>query len=139
MNKNNHAHSKTDRGIYRLTAGWASWRWLSGVSAKEKQWFLGTLRGRGGYQSWMVHLARGLQDPNFLLKFENTIDPWDRSRIVGQKISELRISFKTMTGDQRAELARQAEIELKTGLEMMGKDKKTIQDLITLVDPPTSE
>jgi hypothetical protein len=138
MNKNNQAYPKTDGGIYKLTAGWASWRWLSGVSAKEKQWFLGTLRGRGGYQSWMVHLARGLQDPDFLLKFESTIDPWDRSKLVGQKISELCKSFKAMPGDQRVELARQAEIELKTGLEMMGKDKKTIQDLITLVDPPTT-
>jgi len=97
MNEHDRPYSKADRGMYKLTAGWASWRWLSGVSSKEKQWFLGTLRGRGGYQSWMAHLARGLQDPDFLLKFEGT-----------------------------------------SGLELMGKDKKTIQDLITLVDPPTT-
>jgi hypothetical protein len=35
-----------------------------------------------------------------------------------------------------SELARRAEAELKTGLEMMGKDKKTIQELLALVDPP---
>jgi hypothetical protein len=55
---------------------------------------------------------------------------------VGQKISEARKSYIALTDEQRAELARQAEIELRTGLEMMGKDKKTIQELIALVDPP---
>jgi hypothetical protein len=56
---------------------------------------------------------------------------------VGQRISELRKSFATLTEDQRAELGKQAEVELKAGLELMGRDKKTIQDLIALVDPPT--
>lgn len=138
MNEHVRAHSKTDRGIYKITAGWASWRWLSGVSSKEKQWFLGTLRGRGGYESWMVHLVRGLQDPEFLLRFEGTSDPWDRSKFVGQKISDLRKSYRLMTEEQRVELAKQAEVELKTGLELMGKDKRTIQELIALVDPPTT-
>ncbi len=138
MNEHSRAYAKTDRSMYKLTAGWATWRWLSGVSSKEKQWFLGTLRGRGGYQSWMVHLARGLQDPDFLLKFERTSDPWERSKLVGQKIGDLRKSYGIMGDEQRAELAKQAEIELKTGLELMGKDKKTIQDLIALVDPPTT-
>ena len=130
---------KKGKGIQRLTAGWASWRWLSGVSSKEKQWFLGTLMGRGGYEAWMAHLTKGLQDPNFLLKFEATTDPWERSKLVGQKISELRKSFRAMTEEQRAELAKQAEVELRTGLELMGKDKKTIQELIALVDPPKNK
>lgn len=128
----------TSRGMHRLTAGWASWRWLSGISAKEREWFLGSLRGRGGYQSWMVHLTRGLQEADFLLRFEATSDPWERSKLVGQRISELRSSYKLMTQEQRTELAKQAEVELKTGLELMGRDKKTIQDLILLVDPPTT-
>jgi len=34
------------------------------------------------------------------------------------------------------ELAKTAETELRTGLELMGKDKKTTQELIALVDPP---
>lgn len=44
-----------------------------------------------------------------------------------------------MSDEQRAELAKQAEVELRAGLELMGKDKKTIQELIALVDPPRSE
>lgn len=87
----------------------------------------------------MAHLTRGLQDSDFLLKFEGTSDPWDRSKLVGQRISELRRTFRLMTEEQRTELAKQAEVELKTGLELMGKDKKTIQDLITLVDPPAAQ
>ncbi len=125
--------------LHRLTAGWASWRWLTGVSAKERNWFLGTLMGRGGYQAWMAHMAKGLQNPDFLLQFERTSDPWERSKLMGQKISELRYSYRAMSEEQRAELAKQAEVELKTGLELLGRDKKTIQDLITLVDPPPTQ
>jgi len=139
MSDDSRACPRTGKGIHKFTAGWASWRWLSGVSSKEKQWFLGTLRGRGGYEAWMAHLARGLQNPDFLLKFEGTSDPWERSKLVGQKISELRKSYRAMTGEERTELAKQAEVELKTGLELMGKDKKRIQELIALVDPPTSK
>ncbi|MEM1542880.1 MAG: hypothetical protein QXJ19_04365 [Candidatus Bathyarchaeia archaeon] len=127
------------RGLQRLTAGWASWRWLSGVSSKEKQWFLGVISNRAGYEAWMAHLTKGLQDPEFLLKFERTTDPWERSRLVGEKISELRKSFMALSDEQRAELAKQAEVELKAGLEMMGKDKKTIQELLALVDPPITK
>jgi len=114
----------------------ASWRWLSGVSSNGKQWLLGTLMRRGDYESRMTHLVEGLQEPDFLLKFEGTTDPWERSKLVGQKISELRRSYMALSEEQQAELAKQAEVELKTGLEIIGKDKKTIQELIALVDPP---
>jgi len=136
MSEQNRTHSRTSRGLHKLTAGWASWRWLSGVSSKEKQWFLGTLNGRGGYEGWMAHLAKGLQESDFLLRFEGTSDPWERSKLVGQKISQLRVSFRSLSEEQRVELAKQAETELRTGLEMMGRDKKAIQELIALVDPP---
>jgi len=94
--------------------------------------------GRGGFQAWMAHLTRGLQDSSSLLKFERTSDPWERSRLVGEKISELRRTYAAMSEDERTELAKQAEVEMKTGLELLGKDKKTIQDLIALVDPPST-
>jgi hypothetical protein len=73
MSKTN-SFIKKGKGIYKISSGWASWRWLSGVSSKEKQWFLGTLMGRGGYESWIAHLVENLQDPNFLMKFEATTD-----------------------------------------------------------------
>lgn len=126
------------RGIRGFSAGWSGWRWLSGADAKQRQWFLGILEGRSGYLAWMAVLTRGLQDPEFLLKFESETDPWARSKMVGQKISEIRRTFATMTDDQRQELSRQGEVELKTGLELMGRDKKTVQELIAIVDPPTT-
>jgi hypothetical protein len=86
----------------------------------------------------MAHLTRGLQDPGFLLRFEGMADPWERSKLVGLRISELRESYRAMSDEMRIELAKQAETELKTGLELMGKDKKIIQDLISLVDPPAA-
>jgi hypothetical protein len=117
MNKTNSLAKK--RGLHRLTAGWASWRWIAGASSKEKMWLLGVISKRGGYESWMTHLPKGLQDSCFLLTFERTTDSWERSKLVGQKISELRKSYLALTEGQRDELARQAEVELRTGLEMM--------------------
>ena len=73
-----------------------------------------------------------------MLKFEGTSDPWERSKIVGQRISELRASYMKMSEAERVELAKGAETELRTGLELLGKDKKTIQELIALVDPPST-
>ncbi|NIM44658.1 MAG: hypothetical protein GTO54_03345 [Nitrososphaeria archaeon] len=126
MSEKSRAYPKKGKGKHKLTPGWASWRWLSGVSSKEKQWFLGTLMGRGGYEAWMAHLARGLHNPAFLLKFEGTSDPWQRSKIVGKKISELRKSYRAMTDEQRAELTKQAEVELSVGLELKERvDKST--------------
>lgn len=77
-----------------------------------------------------------MQDADFLLKSEAATHPWDRSKIVGQRISELRASFLKMSEAQRIVLAKSAETELRTGLELMSKDKKTIRELIALVDPP---
>lgn len=124
--------------MQKLSSGWASWRWLSGVSQKEKNWLLGTLQRRGGYEAWAAHLTRGLQDTDFLLKFESATDPWERSRLVGERISSLRKSFRAMSEEQRVELAKEAETELRTGLELLGRDKKLVQELISIVDPPAT-
>lgn len=126
------------KGIQQMTAGWSTWRWLSGVNQKEKSWLLGTIQGRGGFEAWMTHLTRGLQDSDFFLRFEQATDPWQRSKIVGEKIAELTKTFKALTPEQRLELSKNAETELRTGLELLGKDKKTIQELIAIVDPPAA-
>jgi hypothetical protein len=86
----------------------------------------------------MAHLTRGLQDANFLLTFGGATDPRERSKIVGKRISELRESYMKMSESERMELAKSAETELRTGLELLGRDKKTIQELIALVDPPAA-
>jgi hypothetical protein len=68
--------------------------------------------------------------------FEGSSDPWERSKIVGQRTLELRVSYMKMSEAERVELAKSAKTELRTGLELLGKDKKAIQELIALVDPP---
>lgn len=134
----NEENSPNTEDINALTAGWASWRWLSGAACKERQWLLGIIRNRRKYESWMVYLSKGLQEQNFLLRYETTTDPWERSKQVGQRISELRKAYRAMTPEQRAELAAQAEVELRAGLELVAKDKQMILNLITLADPPAS-
>ena len=58
--------------------------------------------------------------------------------MVGQKISQLRKSFRELSNEQRAELAKTGEVEMMTGLQLLGKDKKLIQELVELVDPPAA-
>jgi hypothetical protein len=124
--------------IGKLSSGYATWRWLSGIESKEKQWFLGLLRGRNGYQAWTTHLTHGLRNEQFLLQFESTADPWQRSRLVGEKISELRKSFLALTQSERTELAKEGETELRAGLELLGRDKRLIRQLVEIVDCPES-
>jgi hypothetical protein len=124
--------------LQQLGAGWGTWRYLSGATAKEKSWLLGVIQNRAGYGAWITHLARGLGDKDFLLAFESESDPWGRSKIVGQKIHELRLSFRKLTDGQRAELAAQAESELRIGLAQLIKDKTTLKSLIDCVDPPAA-
>jgi len=57
---------------------------------------------------------------------------------VGERIAELTKTFKALTKEERLELAKSAEIELRAGLELLGKDKRTVQELIAIVDPPTA-
>ena len=61
-----------------------------------------------------------------------------RSRLVGERIAEIRKSFKAMSEDERRELAKSSETELRTGLELSGRDKKIVQELVAIVDPLTS-
>jgi hypothetical protein len=124
--------------LQHLGAGWGTWRYLSGATAKEKSWLLGVIQNRAGYGAWITHLASGLGDKDFLLAFESESDPWGRSKIVGQKIHELRLSFRKLTDGQRAELAAQAESELRIGLAQLIKDKTTLKSLIDCVDPPAT-
>jgi hypothetical protein len=125
--------------LQKLGGGWASWRWLQGVSSKEKSWLLGVVQDRSGYIAWSMFLAKGLGEEAFLLEFKRQADPWLRAKLVGQKISALRQAFRRLTEAERAELARTGETELKTGLELLGRDKKMIQDLIQIVDPPPAQ
>lgn len=99
-------------------------------------WLLGSLTGRGGYEAWMTHLVDGLQDDKLALEMEKTSDPWQRSRLVGEKISQLAKEFSKLTKEQKDELAQRAEIELKAGTELMKKDKENILELFKTVMAP---
>ena len=73
------------------------------------------------------------------MRFEAESDPWQRSKMVGQKISTLRDSFRKLSDAQRAELAKAGEVEMVTGLQLLGKDKRLITELVELVDPPPAQ
>ena len=82
--------------LQHLGAGWGSWRYLAGATAKEKAWLLGVIQNRSGYGAWIAHLANGLGDKAFLVAFESEPDPWGRSKLVGEKIHELTLSFRKL-------------------------------------------
>ena len=122
--------------LKKLTAGYATFRWLSGVQSKEESWSIGVLAHRSGYEAWMAYLTKGLlEDPEFLRKYEALRDPWAKSKLVGQKISELSRRYRELDQEKKDELAKEAEIELQKGLELMIKDKKKLKELLALVDP----
>lgn len=124
------------KGLGKMSAGRGTYNWITSIAAKQPQWFLGSLQGRNAYEAWLVHLFNGFKDTNFLLKFEGTANPWERSQLVGEKIRELRQSFSKLSTEQKIELGKQGEVELKTGIELLSKDKQTILQLISVTDPP---
>lgn len=124
------------KGIYDVTAGYGTWRWLSGIAAKQASWLLGSLEGRKGYEAWMVHLVDGLQDTRFLAEIEKTSDPWQKSKLVGQKISVLAKQYARLRREEKAELAKRAEVELKAGIEVLSHEKKRVLELLKTVTAP---
>jgi len=130
---------RRSRGIYAVTPGYVSWRWLSGIAAKQGQWLLGSLAGRGGFEAWAVKLVDGLQDAKFLAELETTTDPWQKSKIVGGKISELAKEYADLSREEKDELARRAEVELKAGVEMLSREKKRILELLKVVTAPLDD
>ena len=124
------------RGMRKITSGWQSWRWLSGIDARQRAWLLGSIAGRGGYQAWSSFLVKGLQDNTFLLQFEQATDPWEKSRIVGQRIKALSQAFVKLSDEEKVASARDAEVELRTALTTLGRDKRLIAELVEIVDPP---
>jgi hypothetical protein len=89
----------------------------------------------------MTNLVQGFQDPGFIAALESTSDPWQRSRIVGKKTSGLAREYAGLTREEKEELAKRAEVELKTGLIMLSSEKKPVFELLKAVtepfDPPT--
>jgi hypothetical protein len=118
-----------------VSAGKSTYRWLAKIARSGPDWFLGSVQGRGNFGAWMVHLADGFRNVDFLLRFEGATDPWQRSRIVGEKVSELRKSFAKLTSEAKAELAKRSETELRSSMELLSKDKRAIMDLLVAVDP----
>lgn len=124
------------KGLEKVTSGYATWRWLSSIASKQSAWLLGSLSNRGGYEAWTVFLFRELQNPHFLDEFETTSDPWAKSKMIGQKISEISKEFKKLNSDEKAELAKKGELELKTGLELLKNEKKRVLELLQVVTTP---
>jgi len=83
----------------------------------------------------MVTLADAFRSSDFLLKFESISDPWQRSRFVGEKISELRKSFARLTSEAKSELGKRGETELRSGMELLSRDKRQLMELLQAVDP----
>ena len=83
-------------------------------------------------------MAGGLGDKAFLVAFDSEADPWARSKLVGQKIHDLTVSFRKLTDAQRSELAAQAESELRIGLAQLIKDKTTLKSLLDCLEPPSA-
>ncbi|HYY91582.1 MAG TPA: hypothetical protein VE955_06300, partial [Candidatus Dormibacteraeota bacterium] len=98
------------RGIKSMSAGKMYAAWFRNSKKLESNWFNGILQNPEGFAAWTSHFSRGLRDPAFLEKFDNATDPWSKSRLVGERIRELRRTFRELTPQQREELAKDAQI-----------------------------
>jgi len=84
-------------------------------------------------------MAKKLATSDFLLKFQAINDPWEKSRLVGMRISEIRKDFAKLSKQEKDELGRESEVEFKAGVELLSKDKQTLLQLISITDPPFTE
>ena len=119
-----------------ISPGKAMFNWLYSIGAKQPRWFLGSLEGRARFGAWVAFLARGLSDPDFLLRFQQTTDVWERSKITGQQISKIRKQFAELSDAQKEELGRTSEAEFKAGVQLLGRDKALVMSLVEITDPP---
>src|SRR5437667_672674 len=119
-----------------VSPGKAMFNWLYAIGSQQPRWFLGSLENRAKFGAWIAFLARGLADPDFLLKFQGTSDVWERSKLVGMRISTIRKQFAELSDAQREELGRTSESEFKAGVQLLGRDKSLVMSLVQITDPP---
>ena len=123
--------------LVNLSAGKALFNWLTNIQARPTAWSLGALSNRAGYGAWMVFLVQWLhKDQNFLAEIIGMSDPWQRSKSIGMKISEIAKEFRKLSEQEKADLAREAESELRSGMALLAADKQKIVELISAADPP---
>lgn len=122
-----------------ISPGKAMFNWLYSIGSQQPKWFLGSLENRAKFGAWIAFLARGLADPDFLLQFQGTSDVWERSKMVGMRISTIRKQFAELSEAQKEELGRTSEAEFKAGVAMLGRDKSLVMSLIQITDPPAQE
>src|SRR5437660_11584760 len=114
--------------------GKAMFNWLYAIGAQQPKWFLGSLANRNRFGAWIAFLARGLADPDFLLKFQTTTDVWERSKLVGMRISAIRKQFAVLSNSQNEELRRTSQPEFKAGVAMLGRDISLVMFLVKIAD-----
>lgn len=125
------------KSLTKLSAGKALFNWLTNIQARPTAWSLGALSNRAGFGSWMVFLVKSLhKDQNFLAEIIGMSDPWERSRSIGMKISEIAKEFRKLSEQEKDDLAREAESELRSGMQLLAQDKARIVELISAADPP---
>jgi len=125
--------------LHNISPGKATFNWLYAIGSQQPKWFLGSLSNRSKFGAWIAFLARGLSEPDFLLKFQSATDVWERSKLVGTRISTIRKQFSELSDAAKIELGQTAEAEFKAGVSLLGKDKALLMSLIQISDPPVQE
>jgi hypothetical protein len=124
------------KGLENISSGHAVYRWLSAIGAKQPSWFLDSIEGRSNFGAWIGFRAKRLTNTEFLLRFQNASDPWERSKLVGMRIAQIRKDYANLSKQEKDELGKQSEVEFKTGVELLGRDKQTLMQVISITDPP---
>jgi hypothetical protein len=120
----------------RKTPGEMAFLWLDGVRVKHNHWVGGSLRHRDKFEAWSNYLLNGLRSADFLTALESETDAWNRAKTVGQKVSELAANYRKLSDEQKAELAQETEVELKTGAKLLSQEKKEILEVVAAAADP---
>jgi hypothetical protein len=118
------------------TPGEMSYLWLNGVRAKGSNFVVGSVRHRAHFESWSNYLLSGLRNMEFLRELQAQTDAWSRARTVGQRISQLAATYHELSDEQKQELARETETELKAGAKLLNEDKKQILEIVASAAVP---
>jgi ATP-dependent exoDNAse (exonuclease V) alpha subunit len=118
------------------TPGEMSFLWLNGVRAKGSNFVVGSVRHRANFESWSNYLLSGLRSLEFLKEVQAQPDAWSRARAVGQRVSQLAANYRELSDEQKQELARETETELKTGAKLLNEDKKQILEIVASAADP---
>jgi len=119
--------------IYKMESPLGTLHYLRGVKDAREWWYTATLINSPAFACYLDVLKKHLTDPKFIEELERTVDPYERSRKVGNKVKEAVKEYLGMTPEEVAKVGEGVLSAIKTMSEKIGETKKAIEELVSLI------